>query len=92
MTHSLIEDFRQGIDTEMSLRYAKGVEDFLLEKYYSGKRKHLERMTEDQLFFGFIQPADSSMVLSVLLSSGWFLKYSLCIEDVIQADFIRYLM
>ena len=35
--------------------------------------------------YGFLEQNDGSMLLQVFLSSGWYLKYFISIEDIIKS-------
>ena len=53
--------------------------------------KLVNSISENLSFFGFIQGKDCSMLLTLVLESGWHMKYSVSVEDIIKSSFARHL-
>lgn len=48
----------------------------------------LQSISRKQPVYSFMQQNDCSLLLSVLVSSGWYLKFSLSIEDIIKSQYL----
>ena len=82
-------DFYDMLPEEISAELA----DFVLANINAKHNPYfnqLQSISRRQPVYSFMQQDDCSLLLSVLVSSGWYLKFSLSIEDIIKSQYLLF--